>query len=205
MSIELWAVRLDRPLTGRETEYMMGLLPRERRERLLRLRAEKRREPLCAYYILRRALREQYRWEDFPEIARTGRGKPWFPAHPEVHFSLSHTAGAVLAGLSDSPLGVDIERVRPVSPRMMERLGAPGREAFFCCWVRREARGKYSGEGIGAMARAEAPLRDGEFYYEVEVFPGYAAGVASGSAAPPGEVRRLSVDGLLYGTCSRHG
>lgn len=199
MSIELWGVLLNRPMTEREAAYMVDLLPGERRERLLRLRAERRREPLCAYCILRRALREQYRWEDFPEIVRTDRGKPWFPAHPEVHFSLSHTAGAVLVGLSDSPLGVDIERVRPVGRRIMERLGVSDPEAFFRCWVRREARGKCSGEGIGAVRGDEAPLRDGEFYHEVETFPGYTAGAACESAAPLKEVRRLSMDELLYG------
>mgnify|MGYP000529677945 CR=1 FL=1 len=48
MSIELWAARLERPLTERETEAMLPLLPPERQERLLRIKqSEKRREP-CA-------------------------------------------------------------------------------------------------------------------------------------------------------------
>ena len=85
MSIELWAVRLERPLTAEETEAMMALLPPERRERLLRVRQEeRRREPLCAYFILRQALEEQYGWRQLPEIALTNRGKPYFPQHPEV-------------------------------------------------------------------------------------------------------------------------
>ena len=47
MPIELWAACLERPLTERETEAMLRLLPPARRERLLRLRPEeKRREPL---------------------------------------------------------------------------------------------------------------------------------------------------------------
>ena len=59
MSIELWAARLERPLTERETADMLRLLPAGRRERLLRIRQpEKRREPLCAYLLLRLALRE---------------------------------------------------------------------------------------------------------------------------------------------------
>ena len=32
MSIELWAARLERPLTERETEAMLPLLPPERQE-----------------------------------------------------------------------------------------------------------------------------------------------------------------------------
>ena len=37
MSIELWAARLERPLTERETEAMLPLLPPERQGRLLRM------------------------------------------------------------------------------------------------------------------------------------------------------------------------
>ena len=37
MSIELWAARLERPLTERETADMLRLLPAGRRERLLRI------------------------------------------------------------------------------------------------------------------------------------------------------------------------
>ncbi len=146
MSIELWAARLERPLTERETTAMLRLLPEARRERLLRIKQpEKRREPLCAYLILRHALWEQYRWRELPEIRLSSFGKPYFPEHPDVHFNLSHTAGAVLVGLSDRPVGVDIEHIRPVSQRTMRRLADVGTErAFFQSWVRREARTKRS-------------------------------------------------------------
>ena len=69
MAVNLWAVQLERPLTDRETAAMLAVLPPDRRERLLRIkREEKRREPLCAYWILRLALREQYHWRELPEI-----------------------------------------------------------------------------------------------------------------------------------------
>lgn len=199
MPIELWAARLERPLTERETELLLGLLPPERRERVLRLKQlERRREVLCAYWILRLALREQYQWRDLPEIRRSSRGKPWFPEHPEVHFNISHTAGAVLVGLSDQPLGVDIEKIRPVSRRTMRRLAdVAAEEAFFQSWVRREARVKRGGEGVGTMLREEPPLQRGEFYYALDTFPGYAAGVATRSTERPGAVRRYTLDEVL--------
>lgn len=196
MSIELWAARLDRPLTAEETETMMALLPPERRERLLRQREDRRREPLCAYFLLCRALSELYGWRELPEIALTDRGKPYFLRRPEVQFNLSHTAGAVLVGVADEPLGVDIEHIRPVSQRAMRRLAdVDTREDFFRSWVRREARAKRSGDGVGTMIQGETPLRYGEVYYEIETFPGYAAGVATGSAERSGTVRRLVLGG----------
>ena len=196
MSIELWAARLERPLTEAEEAAMLALLPPERRERLLRLRQpEKRREPLCAYLMLRRALWEQFHWRDLPEIRTASLGKPFFPDHPEVHFNLSHTAGAVLVALSDRPVGADIEHIRPVSQRAMRRLADVDTErAFFQSWVRREARAKRSGAGVGTMLSSEEPLQPGEQFYFLDTFPGYAAGVATRGGGPPSPLRRYSLD-----------
>ena len=97
MAVELWAALLDRPLSQRENDALLSMLPPERRERILRVHdSAKWREPLCAYAILRQALWELYRWKDLPEIGLTAQGKPGFPAFPTVHFNLSHTSGAVL-------------------------------------------------------------------------------------------------------------
>ena len=199
MSIELWAARLERPLTDRETAAMLRLLPEARRERLLRIKQpEKLREPLCAYLILRHALWEQYRWRELPEIRLSSFGKPYFPEHPDVHFNLSHTAGAVLVGLSDRPVGVDIEHIRPVSQRTMRRLADVGTErAFFQSWVRREARTKRSGTGVGTMLDAETPLQPGEQFYFLDTFPGYVAGVSTKGGGPPGPVRKYALDEMM--------
>lgn len=199
MGMDLWAARLERALTGEETAALLALLPDWRRERLLRVtQAEKRREVLCAYLLLRHALWERYQWRDLPAMECAALGKPYFPDAPTVHFNLSHTAGAVLVGLDDQPLGVDIEKIRPVSGRTMRRVAdAATEEAFFESWVRREARGKCSGAGIAAMLTGEPPLQDGESVYSVETFPGYAAGVATRSEALPGKPRIISLDEML--------
>lgn len=198
MAISLWAARLERALTAEETETMEAMLPPRRRERLLGLPEEKRREPLCAYMILRLALWETQHWKELPEMAVTDMGKPYFPGYPSVHFNISHTGGAVLVGVSDQAVGVDIEKIRPVSKRSMQRLAGVGTEReFFQNWVRREARAKRGGSGVGTMMRSETPLQYGEFYYELETFPGYAAGVATRDRTPPGKLRKYSLDEML--------
>ena len=198
MAINLWAARLERPLTEQETARLMQLLPPKRKERLLRIPEEKQREPLCAYLMLCLALWELYRWRGLPEIAETSMGKPYFPDHPEVHFNISHTSGAVLVGVSEQPIGVDLEMIRPVSQRAMRRLADVSTEKDFVqSWVRREARTKRSGNGIGTMMRSETPLQQGEFYYELETFPGFVAGVATRDRSPLGELRKYSLDQLF--------
>jgi 4'-phosphopantetheinyl transferase len=47
------------------------------------------------------------------------------------------------------------------------------------------------------MMRSETPLQQGEFYYELDTFPGYVAGVATRDKAPLGPLRKYSLDDLL--------
>lgn len=199
MAVELWTARLERPLTEREAAAMLALLPEERRARVVAMKAEeRRREPLCAYTLLLLALRQRCGLRHLPEVAKGAYGKPFFPEHPEIHFNLSHTGGAVLVGLGDAPLGVDIERIRPVSLRTMRRLaGVDTEEAFFQCWVRREARTKRTGTGVSTMMRGETPLQPGERYDEVRTFPGYAAGVAAREKEPLGKLYAYSLEEML--------
>lgn len=197
MDVVLWAVRLDHRLTEAEAADLAAGLPRFWRERAVARGGLARQEALCAYALLQEALWETAGWPHLPETARTARGKPWFPAHPEVHFSLSHTRGAVLAALAGEPVGVDVEQLRPLRwPRVKARLGTDltGTE-FFQLWVRREARAKRRGVGLGALLGPEPPWETGEVYTPLEVFPGYAAGLSAGGA--PSAIHRRSLEELL--------
>lgn len=197
MTAALWTAKLERPLTEGEEAVLLAALPPERRKRLPRRRTQWR-EPLCAYGLLRAALRERYGWQELPAMSLTARGKPYFQDFPQVQFSLSHTDGAVLVGLSDQPVGVDIERIRPPGPHLLRRMGEDlSPEAFFQIWVRREARAKCGGEGVSALLRPEPPLEPGEIYCPVETFPGYAAGAAVRGTDLPGSPRALSLEELL--------
>lgn len=184
MSSELLAVRLERPLMEEEAARLRNFLPEERRLRLARvLRPEKQAQVLCAYGLLNRVLRERYGWRKLPVMALELQGKPYFPEYPSVQFSLSHTDGAAIAGVSDEPIGVDIEKYRRVSARLRERLapGATG-ERFFQDWVRRESFAKRTGRGIADLMESDAP-QEGAFAL-LQTFPGYFAGAACTDAAP---------------------
>lgn len=197
MDVVLWAVRLDHRLTEAEAADLAAGLPRFWRERAVARGGLARQEALCAYALLQEALWETAGWPHLPETAMTARGKPWFPAHPEVHFSLSHTRGAVLAALAGEPVGVDVEQLRPLRwPRVKACLGTDltGTE-FFQLWVRREARAKRRGQGLGALLGPEPPWEAGEVCTPLEIFPGYDAALAAGGA--PSVIHRRSLEELV--------
>lgn len=194
----VWALLLDRPLSGTEELELMAMLPSLRRERLCRVRLpEKRQEALCAYMILRRALREQYRWEEIPPMDWDVRQKPFFPDFPQVQFNLSHTRGAVLAAVSNQPVGADIEQIRPLSSLARRRLaGAVDEGTFFQSWVRREAIGKWQGTGV--WPHEQEPVCPPESRFIVlDTFPGYAAGVCVCAGAVPVELHRERLTQIL--------
>lgn len=197
MAVTVWAVQLKRPLTAEETERLMALLPSARRERLHSMGPRgKRDEVLCAYGLLERILRERYGWTRLPDVALTETGKPYFPEYPQVCFNLSHTEGAAAAVVAEEAVGVDVEKVRPVSQRMLTRFKVDSPEAFFHCWVRQEACGKRSGKGILPVLREKVPPEEGT-YLSLALFVGYAAGLAGPESDMPPEVRIVSQEELL--------
>ncbi|MBQ9718302.1 MAG: 4'-phosphopantetheinyl transferase superfamily protein [Clostridia bacterium] len=92
-------------------------------------------------------------------------GKPYFPSHPDVHFSVSHTGGIWVCAFASREVGCDVQDHRTNDdPARLERLAkrwfsdgerqylaergyAP--EEFYRIWSRKEAYVKFTGDGIG--------------------------------------------------------
>lgn len=86
---------------------------------------------------------------DLPETAELPGGKPYFPARPQLHFSVSHTRTAALVAVSAAPVGADVEQVRPLHPAMARRLAQAdcGDLQPFELWTLRESWFKLTGAG----------------------------------------------------------
>lgn len=82
-----------------------------------------------------------------PKVERGKHGKPYFPDHPDLQFSISHTTGAVACAISKHPCGIDIESVqRSVNCRIAKRFYtkreiayATDSTLFLEVWTRKEA------------------------------------------------------------------
>ena len=102
-----------------------------------------------AWSLLELAAQELWGVKTLPETALSPAGKPFFPARPELHFSLSHTKGVVLAALSNGPVGADVERRREIPDVVRRRLleAEHGDLELFEVWTLRESWFKLTGCG----------------------------------------------------------
>jgi 4'-phosphopantetheinyl transferase len=65
------------------------------------------------------------------QVARDGSGKPFLPAHPDIHFSLSHSGSWILCAVHGTRVGVDVEEQGRLRDMPAEQLMSP---AELECW-----------------------------------------------------------------------
>lgn len=124
--------------------------------------ASRKIENMTAHEAGRALLRQTYReytGRECPEIAVTGRGKPYF-VDGSLHFSISHTKCHVFAALSERPIGMDAEESdRDIDLRLADKILSPGekaqydraadkRKTLLTFWVLKEAQVKLTGDGL---------------------------------------------------------
>ena len=118
--------------------------------------------------LLAYALSHGYQLSPPPALARTPLGKPYFPQYPHLHINWSHSGSLVLCALSDSPVGVDVEWVRPraatlpryaLTPEEYDAFQHQGGDwsAFYGLWTKKEAWCKYTGQGLRRHWGASPP------------------------------------------------
>jgi 4'-phosphopantetheinyl transferase len=129
------------------------------------------------------------------ELACGANGKPRL-ASADLHFNVSHCGDVALVAFSKAtPIGVDIEALRPIagadeiaalffSPS--ERLACALLDkplGFLRCWTRREALAKGLGEGLSLPPHKLEPARaPGWSVHSFFPLPGFIAAVACQSA-----------------------
>lgn len=99
-------------------------------------------------------------------IVREEGKKPRFDCE-DVFFNLSHSHGVIMLGISHTPIGVDIEKIRSVDFEKFDFVEAKDEDEFFERWTERESYLKFTGEGLRAL-RTKIP-EDAHF----EHFPIY--------------------------------
>ena len=94
-------------------------------------------------------------------VIKAGKtGKPYLVCAPRLEFSVSHTRNAIAIALSDSPVGIDVERIRQTDLSLAQHIFGDnellwlnseekGRYCrFFDIWTKKEAFFKLNGNGL---------------------------------------------------------
>ena len=99
--------------------------------------------------------------------ARLPSGRPALPG-TGLFCSVSHTDGLCVCAVSDRPVGIDAEKLRPAPMRVAKRVFSAGEQRllaasdepdlqFFRFWTRRESVVKLTGAGLRDIRKAIAP------------------------------------------------
>ncbi len=98
-------------------------------------------------------------------------GKPYLKNFPNFHFNISHSGNAVVVAFCETPVGIDIEKITELKPKVAERYftaeenqyikNSPSPDLAFCeIWTSKEAYFKRSGKGIGTDFSKTSILTD---------------------------------------------
>lgn len=134
--------------------------------------------------------------EPLPLMGSTKQGKPFFVERPDIHVSLSHSGDYVLCALSDTSVGIDIEKMRLIKPGLDERVRSNEERTcfdFFSSWVLKESFIKWQGRYTqhfrhicftGTKSKALGPNSkvNARVYTLIE---GYRIGVCVSGQKPP--------------------
>jgi 4'-phosphopantetheinyl transferase len=140
---------------------------------------------LLGRIILQYGLGNYYDIKDY-EIDRASNHKP-FLKNQEVHFNISHAGSLVVCGVSQSPIGIDIEYVDPkinytdfksqmtLNEFNKIHLSEDKNRRFFSYWTKKEAIIKAHGKGLLIPLQSfeifqDQALIENEKFYIKEVF-----------------------------------
>ena len=150
-------VYLNDDIAHFDWQAALPLLSEQRREQCLKFRPEQGRKTCAAAYLLLcEALRKEYGITELPVFEYGEHGKPVIVGHPDIHFNLSHCREAAICVVSNQPVGVDIETIRPFKESLaryvmnddeLQQINGSALE-FTKLWTRKEAAVKRSGHGI---------------------------------------------------------
>ena len=143
-----------------------------------------------AFLLLRYALKKHSGITEIPELVIGEHGKPYLKDYPEIFFNMSHSDTRVICAVSDSPVGVDIQDIRKITPSAAKKF-LTDEELKSCdlsdisglcrIWCIKESYGKLTGKGFA------------------EGFGSFSAG----SLISDGRARCIERDGFFISICIR--
>ncbi len=151
-------------------------------------------------------------------------GKPFCPEASEIHFNISHAGEWIICGISDNPIGVDVEQIIPVKRELFcsvltahEQLHCSNRSVnemsreFFRYWSIKESIVKALGQGFAISPlnleidlqslpiRYEASQIDEQFHItEFSLSEGYSCITATSSVLSDADFKIIDINNPVF-------
>ncbi|MCI8613814.1 MAG: 4'-phosphopantetheinyl transferase superfamily protein [Lachnospiraceae bacterium] len=209
-------------------KFYLDKVEEERKKKILLMKNEEGRlQSLTAGSLLYLALcgriGDEERHRAPFSIGYEKSGKPYLREYPDIHFNLSHSGAYVCCGLSDSPVGVDIQKITDVKKGLAGRFfteednrrlnnacsGEERKALFFRMWSIKESFIKLTGRGMAQgldtfeidweKNRVHDRGKSGTYAYFTtwDALTGYSACVCSWEPVESAEWKRITA-GFLY-------
>ncbi len=175
-------------ITPEQFWRLFAMLPRDRQEKVRRLRTDNRKkQSAVAYLLLVHALRQQNTLTELPKLV--GPGKPKIAGREDLHCSISHCEVGVAAVVNDTPVGVDIEVIRPYKPKVAKYVCSDAEIAeieasddpalaFTVLWTKKESGLKLYGGSIGPGMKTLAETFE-QLTFETKIGDGWVVTACS--------------------------
>lgn len=124
------------------------------------------RETASWQHIFGEILKKDYQIEKCPEIRKDALGKPYLK-NSRLHFNVSHSGAYLAIAVSESPVGIDIQKMKNIREEMYRKVVQPKEQVligeerqkdFLRLWTLKESFVKAEGKGL------RIPMRD--YYFE---------------------------------------
>lgn len=136
---------------------LLTLLPYNEKQRILNFKNKKSAaNSLVAALLVRFALKKVFGLSfDEIKIIRPLNQKPYIADIQNVHFNISHSDEFVVCIVSDKPVGIDVQKIKPVPFSVINRVCSEAETKkissdsdFIKLWTKKEAVVKKKGTGI---------------------------------------------------------
>lgn len=222
--INVYGVKLDQELEPLQIQTLMAALPVEKQYRINRFVQKEDALRALTSDILSRisiCIRLKIRNNDI-HIVTNKYGKPLFQGNDELHFNNSHSGQWVVCAISDSPVGIDVEKVRDIDFNIGEHcfsekeyldLSAQTAEAkldyFYDLWTLKESYIKAVGLGLSLPLSSFTIRKNGHhillntpnelnpcFFRQYPIDSAYKMSVCAQHDRFPDHIRLISLDTL---------
>lgn len=134
-------------ISEQELSEINFLLSSEQQIYIASLGEKRRKQSLCARTLLSAVLSDNFEDLSISLLETDNKGKPHLK-DSNLYISLTHSGEYVGCAISDSPVGIDIEEIKPVKYSVVNRVCSldeqqfvknNGEASFFTVWTLKEA------------------------------------------------------------------